>query len=228
MKNILCTICVRSGSKGVKNKNIKKIKGKPLIYYTLNQAIKSKLFNNIVISTDSEKILEYSKKKKNIDRIKRPKNLAKDDSPKIPVIRHCLIEMEKRYKKKYDLIFDLDVTSPLRKIYDLKKALNKMIRNKSDNLFSVCLSKRNPYFNAVEFKKNKIKPIKNLMKQITSRQNAPVVYDMNASIYIWKRITLLNSNTVLQKRTSIYIMPEERSLDIDTPLDFKIVEFLLR
>lgn len=228
MKNILCTICVRSGSKGVKNKNIKKIKGKPLIYYTLNQAIKSKLFNNIVISTDSEKILEYSKKKKNIDRIKRPKNLAKDDSPKIPVIRHCLIEMEKRYKKKYDLIFDLDVTSPLRKIYDLKKALNKMIRNKSDNLFSVCLSKRNPYFNAVEFKKNKIKPIKNLMKQITSRQNAPVVYDMNASIYIWKRITLLNSNTVFQKRTSIYIMPEERSLDIDTPLDFKIVEFLLR
>ena len=136
--------------------------------------------------------------------------------------------MEKRYKKKYDLIFDLDVTSPLRKIYDLKKALNKMIRNKSDNLFSVCLSKRNPYFNAVEFKKNKIKPIKNLMKQITSRQNAPVVYDMNASIYIWKRITLLNSNTVFQKRTSIYIMPEERSLDIDTPLDFKIVEFLLR
>lgn len=228
MKNILCTICVRSGSKGVKNKNIKKIKGKPLIYYTLNQAIKSKLFNNIVISTDSEKILEYSKKEKNIDRIKRPKNLAKDDSPKIPVIRHCLIEMEKRYKKKYDLIFDLDVTSPLRKIYDLKKALNKMIRNKSDNLFSVCLSKRNPYFNAVEFKKNKIKPIKNLMKQITSRQNAPVVYDMNASIYIWKRKTLLNSNTVFQKRTSIYIMPEERSLDIDTPLDFKIVEFLLR
>ena len=228
MKNILCTICVRSGSKGVKNKNIKKIKGKPLIYYTLNQARKSKLFNNIVISTDSEKILEYSKKEKNIDRIKRPKNLAKDDSPKIPVIRHCLIEMEKRYKKKYDLIFDLDVTSPLRKIYDLKKALNKMIRNKSDNLFSVCLSKRNPYFNAVEFKKNKIKPIKNLMKQITSRQNAPVVYDMNASIYIWKRITLLNSNTVFQKRTSIYIMPEERSLDIDTPLDFKIVEFLLR
>ncbi len=228
MKNILCTICVRSGSKGVKNKNIKKIKGKPLIYYTLNQARKSELFNNIVISTDSEKILEYSKKKKNIDHIKRPKSLAKDDSPKIPVIRHCLIEMEKKYKKKYDLIFDLDVTSPLRKIYDLKKALNKMIRNKSDNLFSVCLSKRNPYFNAVEFKKNKIKPIKNLMKQITSRQNAPMVYDMNASIYIWKRKTLLNSNTVFQKRTSIYIMPEERSLDIDTPLDFKIVEFLLR
>ena len=228
MKNILCTICVRSGSKGVKNKNIKKIKGKPLLHYSLNQARKSKLFNNIVISSDSEKILEYSKKEKNIDLIKRPKSLAKDDSPKIPVIRHCLIEMEKKYKKKYDLIFDLDVTSPLRKIYDLKKALNKMIRNKSDNLFSVCLSKRNPYFNAVEFKKNKIKPIKNLMKQITSRQNAPMVYDMNASIYIWKRKTLLNSNTVFQKRTSIYIMPEERSLDIDTPLDFKIVEFLLR
>lgn len=227
MKNILCTICVRGGSKGVKNKNIKKIKGKPLLHYSLNQARKSKLFNNIVISSDSEKILEYSKKEKNIDLIKRPKSLAKDYSPKIPVIRHCLIEMEKRHKKKYDLIFDLDVTSPLRKIYDLKKALNKMITNKSDNLFSVCLSKRNPYFNAVEFKKNKIKPIKNLMKQITSRQNAPLVYDMNASIYIWKRKTLLNSNTVFQKRTSIYIMPEERSIDIDTPLDFKIVEFLL-
>jgi CMP-N,N'-diacetyllegionaminic acid synthase len=227
MKNILCTICVRGGSKGVKNKNIRLINGKPLVLYTIEQAKKSKLFTQIAISTDSEKILNYLKKHKNIDLIKRPKKFAKNNSPKIPAIRHCLKKMEKKYNKKYDLICDLDATAPLRKISDIKKALRLIIRNKSDNLFSACISKRNPYFNSVEFKNDRIRPVKNLMKKITCRQNAPKVYDMNASIYIWKRKMLLISNTVFNKKTSLFIMPEERSFDIDTPFDFKIVEFLL-
>ena len=227
MKNILCTICVRGGSKGVKNKNIKKIKGKPLIYYTLNQAKKSKLFNSIVVSSDNKKILKYSQKENIIDLIDRPRVLAKDDAPKIPVIRHALIEMEKKYQKKFDIIIDLDATSPLRKVNDIHKALKKFNKEKSSNLFSVCISRRNPYFNAIEFKNGKFQPIKSLMKKIPGRQFAPKVYDMNASIYIWDRKTLLRSNTVFQKKTSIYLMPEERSLDIDNSFDFKLVEFLL-
>ena len=225
--NILCTICVRGGSKGVKNKNIKKIKNKPLVCHTIEQAIKSKIFKCIVVSSDSDKVLNVVKRNGIKDLIKRPKKLAIDASPKIPAIRHCLVEMEKKYNKKFDLIIDLDATSPLRKISDIKNALKKLILEDSDNLFTVCPSRRNPYFNTVEFKNNKIQPVKKLMKQITSRQNAPIVYDMNASIYIWKRKILLNSDTVFQKKTSVYIMPEERSLDIDTPLDFKIVNFLL-
>ncbi len=167
-------------------------------------------------------------KKKGVkDLIKRPKKLAKDASPKIPVIRHCLIEMEKKYNKTFDIIVDLDATSPLRKISDIKKALRKMILDNSNNLFTVCPSRRNPYFNAVEFKNNKIQPVKNLMKKLTSRQQAPAVYDMNASIYIWKRNFLLKSDTVFHKKTSVYIMPEERSIDIDTGFDYKVVSALL-
>tara|TARA_B100001173_G_scaffold308604_1_gene319206 strand:- start:263 stop:946 length:684 start_codon:yes stop_codon:yes gene_type:complete len=227
MKNILCTICVRGGSKGVKNKNIKKIKGKPLIYYTLNQAKKSKLFNSIVVSSDNKKILKYSETQNISDLIDRPRVLAKDDAPKIPVIRHALKEMERKYQKKFDIIIDLDATAPLRKVNDIHKALKKFNKEKSSNLFSVCISRRNPYFNAVEFKNGKIQPIKSLMKKIPGRQFAPKVYDMNASIYIWDRKTLLRSNTVFQKKTSIYLMSDERSLDIDNSFDFKLVEFLL-
>ena len=99
MKKILCTICMRGGSKGVKNKNIKIINGKPLLYYTLNQAVKSKIFDKIVISSDSEKILRLSKKYGADYCIKRPKLLSRDTSAKLPVVRHALRASEKYFKK---------------------------------------------------------------------------------------------------------------------------------
>ncbi len=227
-KKILCTICARGNSKGLKNKNINKIKGIPLIAYTINHAKKSKLFENIVVSTESSRVMSISKKYGIKDFIKRPKRLSLDNSPKIPVIRHCLKEMEKKYKKNFDLIVDLDVTAPLRNIRDINNALKQFKDTKSSTLFSACVSRRNPYFNAVEFKNKKIKPVKSLMRKIPGRQFAPLVYDMNASIYIWDRKTLLNSNTVFQKKTSVYVMPEERSIDIDNEFDFKIVSFLMK
>ena len=99
MKNILCTICARGNSKGLKNKNFKRIKNKPLIHFTIDHAIKSKIFSKIVVCSDSFKILNYSKKIKEIDTIKRPKKLSLDNTPKIPVIRHSLKEMEKNIIK---------------------------------------------------------------------------------------------------------------------------------
>lgn len=224
---ILCTICVRGGSKGLRNKNIKNINGKPLVSYTINQAIRSKIFDNIAISSDSYKILNIAKKFGIKDLIKRPKNLAIDSAPKIPVIKHCLLEMEKRYKKKYDLIVDLDATAPLRKIIDIKKAVNKMIKSKASNLFSVCESRSNPYFNAVEIVNNKIKLLKKSKKKIYSRQSAPKVFDINASIYIWKRDYLKKYENLILKKTEVYIMPQERSLDVDTKLDFRIISSLI-
>ena len=224
---ILCTICVRGGSKGLRNKNIKNINGKPLVSYTINQAIRSKIFDNIAISSDSYKILNIAKKFGIKDLIKRPKNLAIDSAPKIPVIKHCLAEMEKRYKKKYDLIVDLDATAPLRKIIDIKKAVNKMIKSKASNLFSVCESRSNPYFNAVEIVNNKVQQLKKSKKNITSRQSAPKVFDINASIYIWRRDCLKKCENLILKKTVVYIMPQERSLDIDTKVDFRIVSILI-
>ncbi len=223
---ILCTICARANSKGLKNKNFLKIKGKSLLRHTLDLAIKTKIFNQIAVTVDKNKI-DLGKNKKKIIFIKRPKNLASDDAKKLDVIRHAVKTCEKKNKIKYKYIFDLDVTSPLRKLRDIHESFKKFKREKSLNLISVTKSKKNPYFNLIEIKNKRVKLVKNSNK-IFNRQKAPKTYDMNASIYIWKKEYLFRSYNLFNKKTSVYVMPPERSIDIDNNLDFKLVKFLLK
>ena len=199
----------------------------PLISRTLLQAKKSKLFEDIVVSTDSEKIQLISKKLGVNTWFLRPRSLSNGETSKVPVILHALKQAEKFYKKKYDVIIDLDVTAPLRKISDIKKAYNKFKKNNFDIIISVCKSKKNPYFNMIEIKKEKIRLIKK-GKKINSRQNAPTVYDINASIYIWTRKALINKKSFFSKNTGIYVMPRERSVDIDDNDDWNLVNFYLK
>ena len=135
---VLCAICARGGSKGVKNKNIKKLNGIPLIAHTIFQAKKSRIFTKIVVSTDSKKIQNISKKFGVENWFTRPRHLSSDKSEKQLAIRHLLVSAEKYYKIKFDVIIDLDVTSPLRNINDIKLAIKKFNVTKSDILFSVC------------------------------------------------------------------------------------------
>ena len=128
MKKILCTICMRGNSKGVKNKNFRLINGKPLLYYTVIKALKSQLFDEIVVSSDSMKILSLSKKLGINNLIKRPNILATDSSGKIPAIIHALLNTEKKLKKNFNYVVDLDVTAPLRSIDDIRKSLNILIK----------------------------------------------------------------------------------------------------
>lgn len=224
--NILCTMCMRKESKGVQNKNFKIINGKPLLSYTIEQAINSKLFDKVVISTDSKKIATLSIKYGAECWFLRRKKLSTDKISKILVIRDLLEKSEIKFKKKFEIIFDLDVTSPLRSINDIKKAYKKFINTKASLLFSVNKSKKNPYFNMIEKKENSYSTVIN-KGIITCRQNSPKVYDMNASIYIWKRNTLINEDSLFIKNNAIYEMPEERSFDIDSFFDFNLVSFLL-
>ena len=122
---ILCTICMRSGSKGLKNKNLIKINNKYLMEYTINQAKKSKLFDHISVSTDSIKISNLAKKFGIISVFKREKKLSGDKVGKVEVIKNLLFKTEKKNNCKYDVICDLDVTSPLRYISDIKKSYKK-------------------------------------------------------------------------------------------------------
>lgn len=226
--NILCTICARAGSKGIKNKNLKKINGKPLIFHTIKNAKKVSNFTEIVISSDSKKVINLGKKYKIKNNLVRPKNLAKDKSPKIPVIRHALIEMEKKCNKKFSIIVDLDVTAPLRKNIDIKNALKKFKKNNYHTMFSVNIARKNPYYNCIEIEKNTVLPIKKKKNFFTSRQQAPKVFEMNAAISIWNRKTLLTKNSLFTKNTGVYEMPIERSFDIDTKLDLQIVKYFLK
>jgi CMP-N,N'-diacetyllegionaminic acid synthase len=224
---VLCTICARGNSQGLKNKNILLFKNKPLISHSLLQAKKSKLYNKIVVSSDSYKILKISSKFKPDYLIKRPKFLARPNTSKIKTVRHALLSAEKKFKIKFDYIVDLDVTSPIRDILDLKKSLKKILSEKNEILVSAVESRKNPYFNMIEFKKNKkLDLVKKSKERINSRQKAPKVYDMNASIYIWKRNSLLLKESLFFGKTSLYIMKNRNALDIDKFEDLKILRIL--
>lgn len=225
--HVLCTICARKGSKGLKNKNVRKLNSLPLITHTILQAKRSKLFDKIVISSDSRKIFKISKNKIDLF-INRPKNLSGDKVSKLDVIKHALIDSEKKFNIKFDIIVDLDVTSPLRKISDIRKSLGKFLNSNSSNLISVTKARKNPYFNQIIFKKNKPALPCILKKSIVNRQSAPKVFDLNASIYIWKRQALLNLKKLINHKTTTFVMPNSRSIDIDGILEFKIVEHIFK
>ena len=228
MKN-LCTICARSDSKGLRNKNIKNLINKPLISYTIELAKKINFINNITISTDSNRIYDIAKKGL-VDIGLRPKNLSNDYVSKIEVIRHATLKSEKVLNTKFDNIIDLDVTSPLRSKSDILNSFSKFKTKNANNLFTVCKAKKNPYFNMVEFnpKTSQVQVVKQNKKNFYSRQKAPMVYEMNASIYIWKRQTLFSKTPLFNKKTIIYEMPFFRSIDIDDQNDFEMVKWIMK
>ena len=227
--SIICTICARSGSKGVKNKNIRLLDGIPLIAHTIIQAVESKIFDMITVSSDSEEILNLSSKYGADLLVRRPSELATEFISKLPAIRHAVEESELIYGKKFDIIVDMDVTSPLRLIEDIHSVIKLLNKKKVSNIITGSPARRSPYFNLVEEDENGvIRLSKKLANPIFRRQDSPKCYDMNASIYAWKRNSLFKTENVFNDDTLIYIMPEERSVDIDNELDFKIVEMLIK
>ena len=210
------------------NKNLRELHGRPLMAYTIEQALESGLFAHVVVSTDSEEIAETAKTFGAEAWFLRPAELAADEAPKLPAIRHALLEAEQHYGQEFDVLVDLDATSPLRIVEDIIRAFEQFIAEKADILITGCLARKNPYFNMVERVDDRIQKVKQLDKPPVRRQDAPKVYDMNASIYIWKREALLGYDTLFVDKTSLYVMPEERSVDIDTELDWDFVEFIIK
>ncbi|MCT7958216.1 cytidylyltransferase domain-containing protein [Laspinema palackyanum] len=228
MKRI-CTICARGGSKGVKNKNIRDLLGQPLIVYTLRQAQECQLFDIIAMSSDSQKILDIAQNYGVDILVNRPPELATDRSAKIPAIQHCVEEVERLSGQKFDVVVDLDATSPLRLPEDIQSAVSLLETEKISNVITGTPSRRSPYFNLVELGRDSVVRLsKPLNQPIVRRQDSPKCFDMNASIYVWQRDVLFNATTVFNPDTRLFLMPEERSIDIDSELDFEIVELLMR
>ena len=224
----LCTICARGGSKGVKGKNIRELHGRPLIAYSILQAKATQLFNAVAVDSDSEQVLELAKNWGADYLIKRPHELATDQSAKLPAIRHCVNEVERITGQRYDIIVDLDATSPLRIPEDIIGAVRLLEEKEVSNVITGAPSRRSPYFNLVEADDNGVvKLSKTLETPIVRRQDAPKCFDMNASVYVWKRETFFANLTIFNKDTLLYEMPEERSIDIDSELDFKLVEIIM-
>ena len=228
MKRI-CTICARGGSKGVKNKNIRTLLGKPLIAHSILQAKASGLFDCIAVSSDSDKILATARKWGADYLIKRPDELATDQAAKLPVIQHCVAEVERISCHVFDVVVDLDATSPLRLPEDIVGSVRLLEERGIANVITGTPARRSPYFNLVEVDEHGVARLsKALATPIIRRQDAPKCYDMNASVYVWRRSALFTKPTIFNPDTLLYVMPEERSVDLDSEQDFIIIKRLMQ
>ncbi len=225
--SVLVTVCARGGSKGVKNKNIYRINGKPLIAYTAEYAFKQEFVDDVILSTDSEEIKTIGEKIGLWAPFLRKDNLGGDFVHKIDVIKDALLMAEKEKNKHYDIVVDLSVTAPIRRNGDLEKGIETLLKGDYDIVFSVVPSKRNPYFAQIEMLNGEVVKVRD-NGNISARQLLPKVYDLNGSIYIWRRKHLLNSSSVMDGKVGIFEMDEMSWYDVDTELDMKVVEFLLK
>lgn len=223
----IISICARGGSTGVPGKNIRMICGKPLIAWTIAQALDSGEADAVFVSTDSEDIAAVARAHGAQVPFLRPAALATATAAKLPVLLHLVDWVETQHGRPIARIIDLDPTSPLRDIADIK-ACATMLDADTDVVITGYESDKNPYFNMVEqkpggFYERVCKPA----SEVVGRQLAPKVYAMNASIYAWHRHTL-TSSLWSTPRIRVHAMPRERSIDIDHPIDFDLVELLMK
>lgn len=223
----LATICARGGSKSVPHKNLRQLAGRPLIAWTVGQAKATGLFDRIVVSSDHAEIRSAALDAGADAALERPSDLASDTAAKVPAIHHALIEAERLSAKRFDVLVDLDATAPLRLPEDIAGAVALLEASGASNIITGAPASRSPYFNLVERDEHGcVQLCKPPKSAVARRQDAPPCFDMNASIYAWRRDTFMENPRVFYPDTRLYEMPRERSHDIDSELDFAIVEFL--
>ncbi len=229
----LLTICARGGSKGIPDKNILPLNGKPLIHYTVAAALAyGKLHpdTTVVLSTDSEAIQQATAEAGLITAYRRPPKLGGDHVGKIDVLRDVLHSEERRLGRTFDYLVDLDVTSPLRTLQDIEGAFSALSdRPDALNIFSVSPAHRNPYFNMVEEDSEGFaRVVKRPETPFYTRQSSPRVYDINGSIYVYRREFFRSGQTsATTDRSMAYNIPHQ-CFDLDEPIDFTFMEFLLQ
>lgn len=234
--NLLFTLCGRAGSKGVKGKNARDFLGVPLVWYSMaGISLYIKKYRedtdniDVVLNTDSDDLISLVKEIKDLEVkvLLRNENLAGDTVPKVAVIQDCLNRAETILGRKYDIVVDLDITSPLRTVQDIRNAVSKkIVRPEVDVVYSVTHSRRNPYFNMVKEENGFF--CKAIPSNYTTRQEAPVFYDMNASIYAYSPKALQNKafSTFFNTNCDAVIMEDTGILDIDSETDYDLMQVI--
>jgi len=227
-KKILGIITARGGSKSIPKKNIKNLCGKPLISYTNEEALKSKLLTRVIASTDDEEIADVCKRDGVDVPFLRPKELAQDNTPHIPVLQHSVLWLKDNESREYDYIMILQPTSPLRIAHDIDEAIKKAVDSEADSVMSMV--------ELTDFDPKKIKKIEDEKifsmfeeegAQSALRQDGKKAYKRNCAIYLTKTDLIMNDD-LFGKISRPYIMPAERSIDINEPIDFVIIENIMK
>jgi len=227
MKNIsYAFIFARGGSKGLPNKNIRALAGKPLIQYALLTAFASPSISKVFVSTDDEKIAAIAQTAGAII-IKRPKELATDNSPEWLSWRHAIDWVTDRYGK-FDYFVSLPATSPLRSVDDVESAISKCIEDEADICISVTPANRSPYFNMVKIDSvGGVELVNRPESEVSRRQDAPEVFDITTVVYVSTPYFILNNNGVFSGKVTSIRVPKERAVDIDDIFDFRLAEIII-
>ena len=219
---ILALIPARGGSKGIPRKNIKPLAGKPLIAWTITEALKSCYLDEVVVSTEDAEIADVAKQWGASLPFMRPAELAQDDTPGAAPAIHAL-----QLLPGYDVVLLLQPTSPLRTAADIDAFIEKAMDKKPQSMTSVYPTPKNPYWMYTLGDSAQLQPIMGA-QTMQRRQDMPAIYAANGALYWAEKNWLTANNSFVTSETTGYIMPAERSIDLDSPVDWQLAEFLLQ
>ncbi|CCK81698.1 acylneuraminate cytidylyltransferase family protein [Desulfobacula toluolica] len=228
-KKILAIIPARGGSKGVLKKNIKLLAGKPLIAWTIETALSVTCLDRVILSTDDRQISEIGKQYGAEVPFLRPEKIAADDTLDMPVYEHALAWLNDNENFCPDIIVWLRPTAPLRIAQDINNALDILIKKEPDWVRSVCEVEHHPYW-MYKLNEGSMEPfiegiqIKNYMR----RQLLPPAYRLNGAVEVAWRSTILEKKLLYSGEIEAYIMPSDRSIDIDSEMDFRLAQTYMK
>jgi len=223
-KSVLAIIPARGGSKEVPRKNIREVGGKPLIAWTIEEAKKSKYVDRLILSSEDEEIIRIARKWGCEVPFVRPSSLARDNTPGIEPVLHAIETLP----EKYDYVILLQPTSPLRKARDIDGCVKTCIQQCSNVCVSITRSAKTPYWMYLVKADGHLCHLMDKKTNITLRQDSPPVYVLNGAVYVAKMEWLLRNKSFVTEETISYLMPDVRSLDVDTEFDINIVSYLLK
>ena len=226
---VVALICARGRSQGVPGKNIRPLAGKPLITWAIEQARSVRRIERVIVSTDAEDIAAVARQAGAEVPFLRPANLADHDSPEWLVWRHALSFLKDSEGAYPDALIIVPPTAPLRAVEDLERCLDEFQRGDADIVITVTDAHRSPYFNMVEeHPDGTVGLVIPPSAPIVRRQDVPVVYDVTTVAYVAKPQFVMAREGAFEGRVRHVQIPAERALDIDTLLDFRIAECLMR
>ncbi len=221
---VLAIITARGGSKGLPRKNVLPVAAKPLIAWTVEAARQSRYIDRLILSSEDQEIIDTACACGCEAPFRRPDVLAKDDTPGIEPVLHAITTL----KQNYDYIVLLQPTSPLRTTADIDNCIETCIRGGANTCVSVTKVKKSPYWMFSLDEAKRLKPLMIDTPLPTRRQDSPTAYVLNGAVYVARREWLLKEKVFVGKGTVAYVMPEERSLDIDNKADLELAEYYLQ
>jgi CMP-N,N'-diacetyllegionaminic acid synthase len=226
LKELLMIIPARGGSRGIPRKNITPVAGKPLIAWTITAALASSL-GRVIVSTDDDEIAAIARDYGAEVPFLRPSHLAADDTPGIEPLLHAVTWMETNAHYAPDYVMLLQPTSPLRETCDIEDAFKLGWERQADAVVSLCEAREHPYWMKKVAEDGTATDFLPTGEEYSARQSLPKLYRLNGAIYLVRRQVLISERTVYPQRTLAYLMPTERSIDIDTPWDLYLLRLIL-